>query len=95
MQAMVRLNAILVLVLLGCALAVVSSQHKARALFLELERAQERARALEVEWGQLQLEQSTWAAHVRIERIARDRLQMRTPVAAQLIAVDAGSGPAR
>lgn len=93
MQALVRLNAILVLALLASALAVVSSQHEARALFRELERAQERARALEVEWGQLQLEQSTWAAHVRIERIARERLQMHAPVAGRIIAV--GAGPSR
>ena len=44
-----------------------------------VEQEQERTRALEVEFGQLQLEQSTWAMHGRIEKIAGDRLRMRSP----------------
>jgi cell division protein FtsL len=48
-------------------------------LFAELEQEQERAKQLDVEWGQLQLEQSTWAMHARIERIARERLRMSVP----------------
>lgn len=76
---MVRLNMILLLVAVICALGVVTSQHKARKLFQELEGEQERARQLDVEYGQLQLELSTWATHPRIERIAREKLGMRTP----------------
>jgi cell division protein FtsL len=68
---------------------VVAAQHQARKLFSELEREQERARGLEVEWGQLQLEQSTWAAHGRIERMAREALGMRLPMAGQVIVVEA------
>ena len=79
---MTRLNLILVLILIGCALGVVTSQHKARKLFVELQKEQEWAQQLEVEWGQLQLEQSTWATHARIERIAGKSLQMRMPDAA-------------
>ena len=45
-------------------------------------------RALDVEWGQLQLEQSTWAAHARIEKIAKERLQMKAPQPAQIIALE-------
>jgi cell division protein FtsL len=63
-----RLNFVLIAIVLASALGAVASQHKARKLFTELEREQERMRSLEVEWGQLQLEQSTWAAHVRIEK---------------------------
>jgi cell division protein FtsL len=63
----------------SCALGLVTSQHKARKLFAELEREQELARQLDVEWGQLQLEQSTWAMHARVEKIARDRLHMSVP----------------
>jgi cell division protein FtsL len=62
-----------------CALSVVTSQHKARKLFNELQQEQERAKQLDVEWGQLQLEQSTWAMHARVEKIARDRLHMSVP----------------
>ena len=80
---MTRLNLILVLILIGCALGVVTSQHKARKLFVELQKEQEWAQQLEVEWGQLQLEQSTWATHARIERIAWKSLQMHVPDAAR------------
>lgn len=76
---MARLNLILLLVLTACALGLVTSQHKARKLFAELERQQEHAKQLDVEWGQLQLEQSTWALHARVERIARERLRMSVP----------------
>ena len=62
-----------------CALAVVTSQHKARKLFVELQKEQDSAQQIEVEWGQLQLEQSTWAMHARIEKIAGGQLQMRVP----------------
>ncbi len=79
-----RVNGLLLLLLLGCALGLVTSQHQARKQFLELQREQERGRALEVEYGQLQLEQSTWAMHSRVERIASSRLQMRVPPAARV-----------
>jgi cell division protein FtsL len=57
---MVRLNVFLLLAVVICSLGVVTSQHKARKLFQALEVEQERARQLEVEFGQLQLELSTW-----------------------------------
>lgn len=76
---MVRFNMILLLIVVVCALGVVTSQHRARKLFQGLESEQERARQLDVEYGQLQLEMSTWATHPRVEKIARDRLRMVTP----------------
>ncbi|AXS80840.1 cell division protein FtsL [Dechloromonas sp. HYN0024] len=76
---MLRFNVILLLVVVFCALGVVTSQHRARKLFQGLEAEQERARQLDVEYGQLQLEMSTWANHPRIEKIARERLRMVTP----------------
>lgn len=85
---MVRLNAILLLIAVACALSVVSSNHKARKLFIELEREQERMKQLDVEWGQLQLEQSTWASHARVEKIARDKLGMKPPAPGQIVSVD-------
>ena len=63
---------------------MVSSQHKARKLFVELEKEQELARQLAIEWGQLQLEQSTWAMHTRVEKIALNQLNMRLPDAARI-----------
>jgi len=74
-----KLNLLLLLVLVACALGLVTSQHKARKLFAELDREQERARALEVEYGQLQLEASTWGLHSRVEKIAAGALGMRAP----------------
>lgn len=76
---MVRLNMILLLIAVVCALGAVTSQHRARKLFQALEGEQERVRQLDIEYGQLQLELSTWATHPRIEQIARDRLRMVTP----------------
>ena len=85
---MARLNLLLVLVAVLCALSVVGSNHRARKLHTELESTQKHMRDLEVEWGQLQLEQSTVAAHVRVEKLARDRLGMRQPAPGQIIAID-------
>jgi cell division protein FtsL len=63
---------------------LVTSQHQARKLYVELQKEQELARQLEIEWGQLQLEQSTWATHARIEKIAARNLGMRVPTAARV-----------
>ena len=81
---MIRVNTLLILILVACALSVVTSQHKARKLFVELEKEQELARQLAVEWGQLQLEQSTWAMHTRIEKIATGQLHMQVPDASRV-----------
>lgn len=81
---MTRLNLLLTLILIACALSVVTSQHNARKLFVELEKEQELARQLAVEWGQLQLEQSTWAMHARVEKIASGQLRMRVPDASRI-----------
>ncbi|MGD2139368.1 MAG: cell division protein FtsL [Burkholderiales bacterium] len=66
-------------VLLLCALALVTSQHEARRLFVALQDEQDRGRELEIEFGQLQLEQSTWAMQSRVEQIASKKLGMRVP----------------
>jgi cell division protein FtsL len=62
-----------------CALSVVTSQHKARKLFIELQQEKEQAQQMDVEWGQLQLEQSTWATPSRVEGVAIQKLQMQVP----------------
>ena len=76
---MAKLNLLLLLVLIACALGLVTSQHKARKLFTALEREQERSRALAVEHGQLQLEGSTWGLHSRVAKIAGSMLGMQAP----------------
>lgn len=92
---MSRVNAMLFALLIICGLALVTSQHHARKLFVELQKEQERARALEVEYGQLQLEQSTWAMQSRVERIAASRLQMRVPPAARVRVVPPPPAPTK
>ena len=66
---MIRLNMFLLLAAVFCALSVVTSQHKARKLFQALEAEQDRAKLLEVEFGQLQLELSTWATSPFVVRL--------------------------
>ena len=85
---MVRLNLVLLCALIVCALSLVTSRHDARRLFVELEREQARARQLETEYGQLQLEQSTWGMPARVEKIARENLRMQLPPAARVEIVD-------
>jgi len=79
-----KLNLILFAVLIVCALGTVTAQHKARKLYIELQHQQDQAKQYEIEWGQLQLEQSTWAMHARIEQVAGNHLRMRVPEPAQI-----------
>ena len=93
---MTRFNLILLAILIVCALAVVTAQHQARKLYVELQKEQELAKQLDVEFGQLQLEQSTWAMHARIEKIATRELGMRVPVSARVqVVAPAGVEAAR
>ena len=91
---MTRVNLILLGVLVACALSLVTSRHEARRLFVELGREQARARHYETEYGQLQLEQSTWAMPARVERIAREHLRMQLPNPARVEVVDLAQGAA-
>jgi cell division protein FtsL len=92
---MTRFNLLLFIALILCALGVVTSQHQSRKLYVELQKEQELAQQLEVEFGQLQLEQSTWAMHARIERIATRDLGMHVPAATRVQVIPAGPGGAR
>lgn len=94
---MVRLNLLLLAVLVLCALSLVTSRHQARKLFVELEREQARARAFDTEFGQLQLEQSTWSMPARVEKIAREQLHMQVPGAGrvEIVALPATGGEPR
>jgi len=76
---MTRLNLILFFVLILTALGSVSAQHKSRKLYFELQQQQDAAKLYDTEWGQLQLEQSTWAMHSRVESVASQQLHMQVP----------------
>ena len=64
---------------LGSAAGAIYCKHRARELFVELERLNARRDNLDVEWGQLQLEQSAWSTHAFVERDASTKLRMATP----------------
>ncbi|HEY1148339.1 MAG TPA: cell division protein FtsL [Pseudoduganella sp.] len=74
-----KINIVLTALLVGCGLSLVNAQYQARHLFIDLERSQALARQLDIEWAQLQLDQSTLGKHARIEEIARRELNM-TPL---------------
>lgn len=67
------------LVALGSAAGAIWSKHRSRELFIELERLNARRDNLEIEWGQLQLEQSAWSTHAFVENVANTKLRMGTP----------------
>ena len=71
-----KLNIVLTLALVGCALSVVNARYQARHLLIELERLQQHARQLDIDWDQLQLDQSRLAKNERIEQISRTDLDM-------------------
>jgi cell division protein FtsL len=69
---------------LGSAAGAIYAKHRARELFVELERLNRDRDRLEVEWGQLQLEQSAWSTHAFVENVAATRLRMSIPDAAAI-----------
>jgi cell division protein FtsL len=84
-----RLSIVVTALLVMCALSLVNAQYKARSLFIELERAQSASRQLDIDWAQLQLDQSTLGKNSRIEALARRDLNMvaLTPQRTQYLTV--------
>lgn len=70
---------VLWLAVVATALGVVASKHGSRQQFLQLQTLEKARDDLIIEWGQLQLEQSTWATHGRVEQLARKQLKMKIP----------------
>ena len=64
---------------LGSAAGAIWCKHRSRETFVELESLNARRDNLEIEWGQLQLEQSAWSTHAFVERVASTKLRMATP----------------
>lgn len=77
----------MVLGVLASSIGVVYAKHQSRKVFIELNKLHTQRDALNVEWGQLQLELSTLATHGRVERIAREKLKMITPEYEQVLIV--------
>jgi cell division protein FtsL len=70
------------------AMALVYTKHEARKLFVELESLTQQRDELNIEWGQLQIEQSTWATHARIEQVAKDDLSLVRPGATEIYVIE-------
>ena len=70
---------VLTFAVLVSSLAGVYAKHKSRKLFVELQALVAERDRLEMDWGRLQIEQSTQANPARVEALARERLAMRTP----------------
>jgi cell division protein FtsL len=70
------------------AIALVYTKHESRKLFVELEALTQERDALNIEWGQLQIEQSTWAQHARIEKVATDDLSLVRPATADIYVIE-------
>jgi cell division protein FtsL len=70
---------VLWVVALGSAAGAIWCKHRSRAMFVELESLNARRDNREIEWGQLQLEQSAWSTHAFVERVASTKLRMATP----------------
>ncbi|TXI91069.1 MAG: cell division protein FtsL [Burkholderiaceae bacterium] len=86
-----RINLLLGLILVACALSLINSQYRARSLFIELERSQTQAKQYDLQWTQLKLDQSTFGKHSRIEAVAEKELNMTplTPDRTQYLTAEA------
>ncbi|MDX1403185.1 MAG: cell division protein FtsL [Woeseiaceae bacterium] len=79
---------VLVLVCVMSAIALVYTKHESRNLFVEMERLTRERDELNIEWGQLQIEQSTWATHGRIERLALEELALVRPKSTEIYLIE-------
>ena len=79
---------ILAIVCVISAIAIVYTKHESRNLFVELEQLTAERDELNIEWGQLQIEQSTWATHARIERVALEELELVRPKSTEIYLIE-------
>lgn len=69
------------------ALALIDARHQNRVLFEQLEQARQQRDQLNIDWGRLLLEQSTWSTHAYIEQSATQKLDMGIPANPQVLVV--------
>ena len=70
------------------AMALIYTKHESRKLFVELEQLTHERDELNIEWSQLQIEQSTWATHARIEQVATDDLSLVRPRSTEIFVIE-------
>jgi len=78
---------LLAVAVLLTSVSVVYAKYASRKDFVELQTVRAQIDSINVQWGRLQLEQSTWATHGRVEKIARKKLKMRLPKADEVVVV--------
>lgn len=91
---MARLNLVLLLAVLASALYLVRTQYESRRLYVELEKATAQGRKIETDTERLQVEKRAEATPLKVEKLARDRLQMHTttPAITQYVNYKAAAG---
>jgi len=80
-----KILAILVVLVMLSAFSVIYAKHQTRKLFVELQSLHKARDDMDIEWGQLQLEQSTLATHSRVEKTASAKLGMVIPETKQVV----------
>lgn len=93
MQAPARRQPLLLVIVFAVvcvlsAVALVYTKHESRKLFVELESITHARDNLNIEWGQLQIEQSTWATHSRIEKVATEDLSLVRPTSSEIYVIE-------
>ncbi len=91
---MTRLNIVLLLAVMASAMYLVHTRYESRRLYVELEKATADSRKMETDSERLQVEKRAQATPLRVEKLARDRLQMRTATPAITQYVTYANGPA-
>lgn len=84
----VVLMMVMVAICFFSALALIYTKHESRKLFIELEQLTSERDELNIEWGQLQIEQSTWATHARIEKVAIEELSLTRPATSEIFVIE-------
>ena len=69
-------------------MALIYTKHESRKLFVQLEALTHVTDELNIEWGQLQIEQSTWATHARIEKVATEDLSLARPETSEIYVIE-------
>ena len=82
------LTMVFALVCVMSAIALIYTKHESRKLFVELEELTTERDQLNIEWGQLQIEQSTWATHARIEQVATEELSLVRPKSTEIYVIE-------
>jgi len=75
---MSKINLILIAALMGSCLLLVRTAYESRRLFAALDQARYEQKQLDAEYKRLDAEAQAQSTHLRVERTAREKLQMRT-----------------